>query len=71
MSNMIQAAKKSMLLIGTLLLAGCVSAPTLDFSIPVDKVEDFNKCMVPDSLEKLGKNRSLRDEDLIIPESMA
>lgn len=41
MSNITQAAKKSMLLIGTLLLVGCVSAPTLDFSIPVDKIEDF------------------------------
>lgn len=58
MSNITQAAKKSMLLIGTLLLVGCVSAPTLDFSIPVDKIEDFNKCMVSGSLEKLGKNQS-------------
>jgi hypothetical protein len=61
MSNITQAAKKSMLLIGTLLLVGCVSAPTLDFSIPVDKIEDFNKCMVSGSLEKLGKNQSPKE----------
>ncbi len=46
-----------MLLVGTLLLAGCASAPTLDFPIPKDKIDAFNKCMVPAHLEKLGENK--------------
>ncbi len=61
MSKNTQTAK-GMLVIGTLLLAGCAT-PTLNFVIPKDKVEDFNKCMVPAHLIELGKNEDNKDDD--------
>lgn len=37
---------KTMFLFGVLSLAGCASAPTLNFTIPFDKLSDFKSCMV-------------------------
>ncbi len=57
MSNITQTAKKSMLLVGTLLLASC-AAPTLYFPIPKDKIAAFNECMVP---AQLGQEKDKND----------
>ena len=60
MSKNTQTAK-GMLVFGALLLAGCAT-PTLNFVIPKDKVEHFNKCMVPAHLIELGKNEDNKDD---------
>ncbi len=54
--NTFSQTTKGMLGIGILLLAGCSSAPTLEFTIPKDKLTAFNACLVPNDLNELGKN---------------
>ena len=48
-------AFQKMLVIGALFLAGCATAPKLDFAVPPDQIGAFKECLIPHDLNGLSQ----------------
>lgn len=48
-------AFQKMLVIGALFLAGCATAPKLDFAVPADRIGAFKECLTPPGLNGLSQ----------------